>query len=77
MKVQRAQGDDVAHPRRPETSSEHFAFGRAEVREEQRNRLHLGVGKEGRIREIALEMLNVSPLQSDGPHRRFRLDRRM
>jgi predicted DNA-binding protein with PD1-like motif len=57
---------------------EHFAFGRAEVVKSDGDRLHLRVGgKDGRIREIALEMLKVSPLSSDGPHRRWRLDRKM
>ena len=40
-------------------------------------RLHLKVGKDGRIREIALEMLKVSPLESNGPYRRFKLDRKL
>jgi predicted DNA-binding protein with PD1-like motif len=56
---------------------EHFAFGRSEVLKSDGERLHLKVGKDGRIREIALEMLKVSPLESNGPHRRFKLDRKM
>ncbi len=75
VKVQRAHDESLI----PAAGDivEHFAFGRAEVVKSDGDRLHLRVGKEGRIREIALEMLNVSPLQSDGPHRRFRLDRRI
>jgi hypothetical protein len=35
------------------------------------------VGKDGRIREIALEMLRVTLLTSDGETQRYRLDRKM
>lgn len=57
---------------------EHFAFGRCEVLKSDGDRLHLKVGKDGRIREIALEMLKVSPLESGDPGRkRFKLDRRI
>ncbi len=62
----------------PAISVEHFAFGTGEVVKSDGDRLHLRVGKEGRIREIALEMLRVSRLD-DTPEgkRRFRLERRM
>jgi predicted DNA-binding protein with PD1-like motif len=57
---------------------EHFAFGRCEVLKSDGERLHLKVGKDGRIREIALEMLRVVPLESsDESRRRFRLERKM
>jgi predicted DNA-binding protein with PD1-like motif len=56
---------------------EHFAFGQSEVIKSDGERLHLRIGKDGRIKEIALEMLKVSPLESSGPHRRFKLDRKM
>jgi predicted DNA-binding protein with PD1-like motif len=56
---------------------EHFAFGRSEVVKSDGDRLHLRIGKDGRIKEIALEMLKVTPLEADGPQRRFRLDRKM
>jgi predicted DNA-binding protein with PD1-like motif len=56
---------------------EHFAFGRSEVVKSDGDRLHLRIGKDGRIKEIALEMLKVSPLEPDGPQRRFRLERKM
>lgn len=57
---------------------EHFAFGRAEVLRSDGDRLHLKVGKDGRIREIALEMLKVTLLgDADAKPRRFKLDRRM
>jgi predicted DNA-binding protein with PD1-like motif len=57
---------------------DHFAFGRAEVVKSDGDRLHLRVGKEGRIREIALEMLRVARLE-DTPEgkRHFRLERRI
>jgi hypothetical protein len=35
------------------------------------------VGEDGRIREIALEMLRVTLLTSDGETQRCRLDRKM
>ena len=57
---------------------EHFAFGRCEVLKSDGDRLHLKVGKDGRIREIALEMLRVSPLESNEEGRkRFKLDRKL
>ncbi|HEY8041724.1 MAG TPA: DUF296 domain-containing protein [Polyangiaceae bacterium] len=63
---------------------EHFAFGRCEVLKSDGDRLHLKVGKDGRIREIALEMLRVSRIDAgdDGPGgerqgRRFKLERRL
>jgi hypothetical protein len=57
---------------------DHFAFGRCEVIRSDGDRLHLKVHKDGRIREIALEMLRVSLLgESEGGHRRFKLERRL
>jgi predicted DNA-binding protein with PD1-like motif len=56
---------------------EHFAFGTCEVLRSDGDRLHLKVGKDGRIREIALEMLKVTLLTSDGETQRYRLDRKM
>jgi predicted DNA-binding protein with PD1-like motif len=56
---------------------EHFAFGTCEVLKSDGDRLHLKVGKDGRIREIALEMLRVTLLTSDGETQRYRLDRKM
>ena len=56
---------------------EHFAFGQSEVIKSDGERLHLRIGKDGRVKEIALEMLKVSPLESNGPQRRFKLDRKM
>ncbi|MBK6459813.1 MAG: hypothetical protein IPF92_02220 [Myxococcales bacterium] len=57
---------------------EHFAFGSCEVVKSDGERLHLRLGKNGSIKEIALEMLRVSELPADeGPGRRFKLERRL
>ena len=56
---------------------EHFAFGRMEVVKSDGDRLHLRMGKEGRVREIALEVLKVTPLPPEGEVRRFKLDRKV
>ncbi|WP_394827479.1 PCC domain-containing protein [Pendulispora albinea] len=56
---------------------DHFAFGRCEVLKSDGDRLHLRVGKDSRIREIALEMLRVQPLAPVGDKRLFRLDRKL
>jgi len=58
-------------------SVDHFAFGRCDVLRSEGDRLHLKVHKDGRIREIALEMLRVTRLEDSGPKRRFKLERRM
>jgi hypothetical protein len=56
---------------------EHFAFGRCEVVKSDGDRLHVRIPKDGRIREIALEMLRVTPLDAEGTGRRFKLERRI
>ncbi len=57
---------------------DHFAFGRADVVKSDGDRLHLKVHKDGRVREIALEMLRVSRMpDGDDGKRRFKLERRM
>ncbi|MFO0642952.1 MAG: hypothetical protein U0183_27245 [Polyangiaceae bacterium] len=56
---------------------EHFAFGACEVVQSDGDRLHVRLGKDGRIKELALAMLKVSELPDDGaPGRRFKLERR-
>ncbi len=65
----------------PEAGDEvqHFAFGKCEVLKSDGDRLHLRVGKDARIREIALEMLKVTQLDDD-PNvrpRHFKLDRKL
>jgi len=56
---------------------DHFAFGRCDVLKSDGERLHLKVHKDGRIREIALEMLRVTRLEDSGPKHRFKLERRL
>ncbi len=57
---------------------EHFAFGTCEVLKSEDERLHLRLGKNGAIKEIAVQMLRVSLLPDDGaPGRRFKLERRL
>lgn len=56
---------------------EHFAFGACEVVQSDGDRLHVRLGKDGRIKELALAMLKVTELPGDGaPGRRFKLERR-
>jgi predicted DNA-binding protein with PD1-like motif len=56
---------------------EHFAFGTCEVLKSDGDRLHVKMVKDSRIREIALEMLRVTSLTSDGEVQRYRLDRKL
>jgi predicted DNA-binding protein with PD1-like motif len=68
---------DVVYPE-PGDVVEHFAFGGAEVIKSDGDRLHLKVHKDGRVREIALEMLRVARLpDADDGRRRFKLERRL
>ncbi len=67
-------GEELVMPQAGATV-EHFAFGPCEVLKSDGDRLHLRM-KDGRIREIALEMLRVTPLPPDGDVLRFRLARR-
>ncbi len=46
----------------PGDTVEHFAFGRCEVVKTEGDRLHVRLVKDQRIKEIALEMLKVTPL---------------
>ncbi|MDP9035688.1 MAG: hypothetical protein M3O50_12860 [Myxococcota bacterium] len=75
----RARGAQADEPM-PETGDfvDHFAFGLCQVLKTDGDRIHLRVGKEGRVREIAMEMLRVSrlPDAEDGTHQ-FKLERRM
>ncbi len=56
--------------------AEHFAFGLCEILKSDGDRLHVRM-KDGRIREIALEMLKVTPLPPEGGKQRFRLARKL
>ena len=57
----RPEEEDQAIPE-PGDIVEHFAFGRCEVVKTEGDRLHVRLGKEQRVKEIALEMLRVSLL---------------
>jgi predicted DNA-binding protein with PD1-like motif len=67
---------DVPFPE-PGDAVDHFAFGSGDVVRSDGDRLHIRVHKDGRIREIALEMLRVTPLPDEEGRRRFKLERRM
>jgi predicted DNA-binding protein with PD1-like motif len=56
---------------------DHFAFGRCEVLKSDGDRLHLRMQKDQRIKEIALEMLKITPLPDEDGKRRYKLDRRI
>lgn len=56
---------------------DHFAFGRCDVVKSDGDRLHLRVGKDTRVREIALEMLRVTPLPQEGDKRVYKLERKL
>lgn len=58
---------------------QHFAFGRCEVVKSDGDRLHVRLGKDGRVKEIALDMLKVTPLPPEEGQttRHFRLDRKL
>jgi predicted DNA-binding protein with PD1-like motif len=76
-KPRRAQADiDATFPEAGDLV-DHFAFGRGEVLKSDGDRLHLKLARDGRIREIALEMLKVVELEPEAGHRRFKLDRKL
>jgi predicted DNA-binding protein with PD1-like motif len=56
---------------------DHFAFGRCEVVKSDGDRLHVKIPRDGRIKEIALEMLRVSPRPDEDGKKVYKLDRRM
>jgi predicted DNA-binding protein with PD1-like motif len=62
----------------PGDAVEHFALGRGEVVKSDGDRLHVKLLKDGRIKEIALEVLRVvrQPDTDDGK-RQYRLERRL
>jgi hypothetical protein len=55
---------------------DHFAFGRCEVVKSDGDRLHLRLPKDGRTKEIALEMLRVRSLDEVEGKKLFRLERK-
>lgn len=73
----KSNDEEVAYPDAGDVV-EHFHFGTCEVVKSDGDRLHLRDPREGRIKEIALEKLKVTPLPSDeGAPRRFKLDRKL
>ena len=73
----RADTDDGPFPDHGDLV-DHFAFGSCEVLKGDGDRIHVKVGKDGRIREIALEMLKVTlKSEPDERPRRFRLERKL
>ncbi len=78
VKPRQAEEEEQVYPDAGDVV-EHFAFGRCEVVKSDGDRLHLRLGKDGRIKEIALEMLKVTPLPpvegTSGKH--FKLDRKL
>jgi predicted DNA-binding protein with PD1-like motif len=57
--------------------ADHFAFGRCEIIKSDGDRLHLKIPRDGRIKEIALEMLKVSLKDEESGKRVYRLDRKL
>ena len=57
--------------------ADHFAFGRCEVVTSDGDRLMLRIPRDGRIKEIALEMLKVSRREDENGKRVYKLDRKM
>jgi hypothetical protein len=56
---------------------DHFAFGKCDVLKSEDDRLYLKMHRDGRIKEIALEMLKVTPLDDEGGRKSFKLARRL
>lgn len=56
---------------------EHFAFGTCEVVQSDGERIHLRLEKDQRIKEIALAMLKVVPLDLSSSPRIFKLERKL
>lgn len=57
--------------------AQHFAFGACDVMKSDGDRLHLRLHKDGRLKEIALEMLKVTPLPDVDGKRCYKLDRKL
>jgi len=56
---------------------DHFAFGKCDVVRSDGDRLYLKMHRDGRIKEIALEMLKVTPLPDEDGKRAYKLARRI
>ena len=71
--------EEEVEPARPERGDlvRHFAFGLCEVLQDTGDRLKLrDVHGQGRIREIALDMLDISPPTEQNGKRTFKLSRK-
>ena len=56
---------------------DHFAFGKCDVLKSEDDRLYLRMHRDGRIKEIALEMLRVTPLDDEDGKKSYKLARRL
>ncbi len=56
---------------------DHFAFGKCDVLKSEEDRLYLKMHRDGRIKEIALEMLKVTPLDDEDGKKSYRLARKL
>ncbi len=63
----------------PEIGSlvDHFAFGKCDVIKSEDDRLYLKMHRDGRIKEIALEMLKVTPLGDEDGKKSYKLARKL
>ncbi|AKV02464.1 Proline-rich protein [Labilithrix luteola] len=78
VKVTKAAEEEQPYPE-PGDIVDHFAFGRCEVIKSDGDRLHLRLGKDGRVKEIALEMLKITlmPPEEGQTGRLFKLARKL
>ena len=77
--AQAGGAEEEVEPARPERGDlvRHFAFGLCEVLQDTGDRLKLrDVHGQGRIREIALDMLDISPPTEQNGKRTFKLSRK-
>ncbi len=70
--------DNTTYPEQGD-AVEHFAFGRCEVVKSDGDRLHIRLGKDGRIKEISTDMLKITELEPEpgSTTKRFKLDRKL
>lgn len=70
--------DNTVYPEQGD-AVEHFAFGRCEVVKSDGDRLHIRLGKDGRIKEISTDMLKITELEPEpgSTTKRFKLDRKL
>ena len=70
--------DNTTYPEQGD-AVEHFASGRCEVVKSDGDRLHIRLGKDGRIKEISTDMLKITELEPEpgSTTKRFKLDRKL